>query len=542
MPSSLVAVPSVRLDRVASAARGRSVLWRAGPVLLAVVLAGVYLVWQPMSADLAAAEYRAWVFGRDGLAVWDLRWYSGHHLPGYSVTVPPLSWLIGPRLLGALAAVGATVLFERLAWTAYGARAWVGVTWFAAGSVTSLLSGRITFAVGLVPALAALVVLQRRRADGVAVGLGVVTALTSPVAALFLAVAGTAVAVGQPARRMVGLALATAALLPVLALSVAFPEGGTEPFSVTSCVTTLLYVAVVLMLLPRGARTLRVGVTVYALGCIAACVVPTPVGSNVVRLGALCAGPVLAVAMTRERRSRLVVLALVAPFLLWWQWQAAVADVRTASGDRSTQVGYYQPLLDQLRREAGPAGARLEIPFTRLHWEARWGAPRVPLARGWERQVDIADNSVFYDGALTAARYRGWLDANAVAWVALPRTRLDYSAEQEARLIPRLTYLREAWHNADWTLYAVRDPAPLAEGAARVTAASDRGFTLEATRRGDVRVRVRWTPYWAITTGDACVMPDGDWTRIGVRHAGMIRLEPRFSVGRIGDRSPRCHD
>ena len=48
---------------------------------------------------------------------------------------------------------------------------------------------------------------------------------------------------------------------------------------------------------------------------------------------------------------------------------------------------------------------RIEIPFTRFHWETYVVAPRYPLARGWERQLDIKDNPLFYSGPLTAATY-----------------------------------------------------------------------------------------------------------------------------------------
>jgi hypothetical protein len=561
MPSRLAAVavaappvapppPAVRRRGAPGTARRRRPARRHVPVLVAFVGAWISLLWQPLSADLAAAEYRAQLFGRQGALLWDLQWYAGHHLAGYSVTVPPLSWLLGPRLLGAVAAIAATVLFERIAWTRYGERAWVGATWFALGSATSLRSGRITFAVGLVPALGALALLQgardgrRLRTAAAALVLGVLTALTSPVAALFLALAGTATGLTSRPRRALGLGLAAAALLPVLALSVAFPEGGREPFPLDTCAETIIFCAITMVLLPLRERTLRAGVFLYALGCAATYAIPTPVGSNVVRLGALCAGPVLALALAHAPRRRVATLALVAPFLLVWQWTAAVSDVRVAAGDPTTHPNYYRPLLAALRQQPQLPGVRLEIPFTRLHWEARWVAPHVPLARGWERQVDIDDNSVFYStkNALTPARYRQWLDENAVAWVALPRhARLDYSAEPEARLIARgLPYLHAVWRDADWTLYAVARPTPLARGAARVTQATNHALTLEATRPGAVDLRVRWTPYWAVTRGDACVAPAGAWTRLRVRRPGTLRLEPRFALGRIAARSPRC--
>ena len=64
-----------------------------------------YLVLAPPSADLAAQDYRADL----GLVLWDNGWYGGHHMPGYSVLFPPLAALLGPRLVGALSAVGGRV-------------------------------------------------------------------------------------------------------------------------------------------------------------------------------------------------------------------------------------------------------------------------------------------------------------------------------------------------------------------------------------------------------------------------------------------------
>ena len=86
---------------------------------LAALLAVAYLAIDPPSADLAGQEYRA----RLGLVLWDNAWYGGHHMPGYSVLYPPLGAVLGPRLAGALAAVAATALFERLALSRWGERA-----------------------------------------------------------------------------------------------------------------------------------------------------------------------------------------------------------------------------------------------------------------------------------------------------------------------------------------------------------------------------------------------------------------------------------
>lgn len=518
---------------------------RLAPVAVAALLAGVYLVWQPASLDLAAAEYRAWLFGHAGFAIWDAQWYGGHHLPGYSVLTPPLAHWLGPRLLGALAVVAAAALFERIAWARFGSDAWVGSTWFALGAAAALYSGRIPFLLGVAFALASIVPLQCSRRAGAswplacaAAALAVVTALASPVAALFLALAGAAYALAG--RRFVGFAVAVAALAPVALLALVFPEGGSEPFVSSAFWPVVAFAAVALALLPREERVLRIAVALYALLAVAVFAFDTPVGGNVVRLGSLCAGPVAALLLWPRRR---LALACAVPFLLWWQLGPGILDVTTTQGDPSVDAVYYAPLLAALRAQgASGANGRLEIPFTNVHWEARHVAPRVPLARGWERQLDRKVNALFYDdAALTPARYRAWLDRMSVHWIAVPDVPLDYSARDEAALIARgLPYLREVWRGAHWRLYAVRDPAPLAEPPARVIAADTDALSIGAPRVGSFALRVRWSPYWAVVSGDACVMPDGDWTRLRVRAPGTVRLAMRFSFLRVGAHTARC--
>jgi hypothetical protein len=164
------------------------------------------------------------------------------------------------------------------------------------------------------------------------------------------------------------------------------------------------------------------------------------------------------------------------------------------------------------------------------------------LARGWERQLDLKENGLFYDGTLTAARYRGWLHHMAVRWVALPTTaELDYSAEQEERLIERgLPYLRQVWRTRDWRVFAVRDATPLVSGPARMTRLETDAIALDVSRPSRLLLRVHWTPYWDVTAGKACVAPAGEWTRLDVRSPGPVRLGVRFSLGRVGATSPRC--
>jgi hypothetical protein len=220
-----------------------------------------------------------------------------------------------------------------------------------------------------------------------------------------------------------------------------------------------------------------------------------------------------------------------------------VRDLTSASGDPSTSTGYYRPLIEFLGRESAPPAPpfRTEIPFTRFHWEAYVVATHFPLARGWERQLDIKDNPIFYSGHLTAASYERWLHQNAVRFVAAPDAQLDYSARAEMTLIDRgLPYLHEVMRSRHWRVYAVADATPIVDGPATLEAMGPNWLQLDARAPGSVLVHVRFTPYWALSEGSGCVAPAGQYTRLTLRQAGPVRLVTRFSLGRIGASSPRC--
>jgi hypothetical protein len=239
------------------------------------------------------------------------------------------------------------------------------------------------------------------------------------------------------------------------------------------------------------------------------------------------------------RRKALVLLTALP--LLYLQWQAPIRDVRTSAGDPSVKSAYYQPLLSFLGRQSGPP-FRVEIPFTRFHWETYIVAPRYPLARGWERQLDIRDNPLFYSAPLTTATYHAWLHQLAVRFVAVPDAPLDFSAHKEVALIDRgLPYLRLVLRTTHWRVFAVVDPSPIVQGPASLRAIGPNSLTLQASGPGAVLVRVRFTPYWALGTGSGCVAPAGDFTSLTLRRSGPVRLVIRFAFGRIGARSPRCN-
>jgi len=537
------------LDRPAPRRRDRvwaPIPWtRVAPTLVAAVFAAAYVIVSPPSLDLAAHLFRAQLFRDEGFGVWNNYWYSGHHIVSYSALFPAVSAALSPQLAGALAAIGSAAVFEAFAHRHFGGRAWVGAVVFGAATATDLYTGRLAFAFGALPALGAVLALDCRRAR-LAAGLALVAALCSPVAALFAALAASGYALGGLLSRrtiraaMPGVAVIVFALAPVLALAVAFPEGGSEPFGFTTMLPVVIVSVVALAIVPSEMITLRAGIAVYLAATLVVYLIPSPIGSNIARLGTFLAAPVAALVCWPQRRTLLAFAALP---LLYLGWEAPVRDLSTSATDQSTSADYYQPLLRFLRAESKPPAQpfRTEIPFTRFHWEAYVVAQHFPLARGWERQLDIKDNPLFYSGHLTAAAYDTWLHQNAVRFVAAPDTQLDYSAQAEMALINRgLPFLHLVMRSADWRVYQVAHATPIVDGPAQLQALGPDWLQIHAGRPGTVLVHVRFTPYWAITEGSGCVAPAGSYTQLKLTRAGPVRMVTRFSLSRIRATSPRC--
>ena len=508
------------------------------PGLVAAALGAAYLAINPDSADHAAQVFRSGLFDREGLSAWDNLWFGGHHLPGYGFLLPALGSVIGPRVVGVIATVAAALLFSGIAYRRFGHRARLGVLWFATATGISLFTGRLTFALGVAVALGAVFAAQRGHRV-IAILLAGLTPLASPVAALFLACAAVAYAVAERSRK--ALELAAVAIGVTLLVSTAFPEGGTEPFDFSSFQPAILVTVAVFLALPREERLLRYGVAAYGLALTAAFLIQSPMGGNATRMGALLLGPALAFGLWRRQRFALVLLV---PVLVYWQWSPVMRDLEEVRAQPSVTAGFYAPLRDFLRGTPRHDAYRVEVLPAEHHWESAYVPRGIYIARGWERQLDRKLNPLFYQSTpLSALRYRSWLDELGVGYLAVPHTALDYAARAEKRLIKRgpPSYLQKAFVDQNWTVYKVRDPAPLAIGG-RMVKLTPEGFVVDAESPGTVLVRVRWTPYWSIERGTGCVeqAPDG-YTMLDVETPGRFRVGVDFSPVRAISSGPRCN-
>jgi hypothetical protein len=494
------------------------------PVLFAAV---AYMALRPPSVDLAAQLFRVELFSSDGFLAWNNYWYGGHYLLGYSLLFPPLGAALGAPVVGGLAAVAATALFGLLARHHHPARAPLATLWFGAGTIATLLSGRLTFALGVAVALAVLVALDRGR-PWAAATLAAATSFASPVAGFFLVLIGAALAAtGERSR---GATVALPAAAPIVAMALAFPSTGPEPFVLSSLAGTVAVGLGVLLVLPRRERLLRLGAGLYLAAVVCVFAVPNALGGNVARLSCLVAGPL--VALTLDGRRRRLLLVLLAVPLLYWQWQGAIRDVSRAAGDPSVQRDFYTPLLAELHQRSGGTPVRIEVPPTLDRWEVYYLSTKVLLARGWERQQETRDSRLFESG-LSPASYRVWLLAHGVTYVALPDATLDYLAQREAGLIRRgLPYLEPIWRNGEWRLYEVRGARGLVDAPAQLTAIGADWFDLRAPRPGRFLLRIHFSPYWNVTRGGGvCLYDRGPWTLVEAARPGSLHVETGLSPG-----------
>lgn len=495
-------------------------------VALALGLLVVSLArWGP---DWPAQEFRATLAQHAGFVAWTDQWYGGLPVPGYSVLYPVFGAILGAGLTGVLAVTASAWVAARL----LAARdIWVNRRFGLAtafGLAGSLLIGQVPFLLALAFGLGCLLAVQRGHPYWAAV-LAATCSLTSPLAGAFLLLTGAAYAWTYGWRSSYPFVAAIAGI------GVAALVGGASGPMPCPWVTPIEiggFAAVTLLLAPREALLLRRWVVLYAIAGVAAFVVPNPIGGNVSRIGALAALPLTCYLLSPRGKRRLLLQVLVAavPAVAWPLVPIAGAVAHGAT-DPTQNVSYYRGLLAFLHTQ-DPTAGRLEIPFTREHWESARVAPYFPLARGWERQTDLKFNEVLYDKSLTPAAYRAWLGQSAVSLVALPDAPLDSGGKAEAALLAHPpSYLVPVWHDANWQVWRVAGAQRLATGPGTLEQLRAASFTLRFAAAGDETVRVRQSPLWQVTDGDACLVdePDG-WLHVRALQPGRVTVRARVNM------------
>ncbi|MFD8342005.1 MFS transporter [[Kitasatospora] papulosa] len=485
---------------------------RRHPVLLTTaVAAAVHLLWffffANSGGDIAAQDAWAEFVGRHPGTAYNLAWYGGMHPVSYSVVSPYLMSVLGVRttmmVVGTVSsALTALILVRVPAVRNPLACALAGVFAY----LCNALSGRVTFGLGMMFALGAVAAVfcwphrwryKRWAKAVVAAPLAGLATAGSPVAGLFLGVVAAALFLNK--RRPGAYALGLAPVAVVVLSAWLFPFSGTQPMALGTLSLPFLYSVFVFFLVPRDWHTVRTAAAVYGAGTLLTYVVDSQIGSNVSRMAMLFAGVVLLAALpyTAPRTRRWYALIVVFAGLNFWIGFKGVDDiVRTAPAASWNRE--LAPLVNQLQK-AGAERGRVEVVPASSHREASALAPYVNLARGWNRQADMKRNPLFYDDTLDPVNYREWLDRWAVHYVVLPTGMPDSGGEQEAALVEKgQPYLKAVWSDANWKLFRVLDPVPLADPPATVERAGDDELTIRVQTAGRVLIRIPYSRWLAV--------------------------------------------
>lgn len=564
----------------------REVRW--SPVLVASAVAGVlHLLWWKLLAtpggDIAAQDaWAAFAKAHPGSA-YDLAWYGGMHPVSYSAVSPYLMAVLGVRptmvVAGTLTAGLLALLLER---NRHVTRPMVPALVGAVALTGNAVSGRVTFGLGMLFGVATLLVVfawevDPRRHPWLArlrvVVIVLLTALTtsaSAVAGMFLGLVAAALWLTGRHRLAYAVGLPPTAVVAVSAWL--FPLSGVQPMAWNSAILPTVAALTAMLLFPRDWRLLRVLGWVYLLAVQLSWLVPSPVGTNIGRLGLIFTAIGLAVVISerawptsvaaRRLGRRLTVGLIGASMITLTSWQVATAarDAISTAPPASMSLD-LDPLVDQLQAR-GAALGRVEVVPTASHREAAALAPYVNLARGWNRQADAARNRIFYrDRPLTSEAYQRWLRNWAVRFVVTSTAAPDAAAVEESALVTAgLPYLDRVWSDAQWTLYEVHNPRPLVSAPAEVIDFDAAEVTLYTPAAGPVVVRIgysRWLslvdelgkPLAGPADGDTSVQPclsglatgtddDGpgkqpyNWLVLHATHPGVYHIAAPYKMPR----------
>jgi hypothetical protein len=381
-----------------------------------------------------------------------------------------------------------------------------------------MFTGLYAYSLGFAAMLGTLKLLQLRRLR-LAVLVAALTVGFSPLAFAFLCliVGSYAVSRRQVTRRHLwfGAGLAVAAGIEVLAL-VVFPAGtGVYPFHWIDFVSVLgvTILGVLVARRARGGAPLVAFFALWGLGSVVVYLVPSPLGDNWTRLSAFVFPVMLLTAsLARFRPRRLVLLALAGAFAYNVVPYALLVPSRL--DNNTQQASFWRPAIGFLRAHDQP-GYRVEVVPTAEHWEAYW-IPKsgFPLARGWYRQLDQADNPALYATHLHAAAYRRWLRANAVRYVLLSTTApLDWDGgpQEERVLRSRHSGLKRVFQSTNWAIYELPHATPLLTGPANpiVTSFGHTAIRGEVFAAGRYLLRNHYSPYLRLKgTGCVALGPD----------------------------------
>jgi hypothetical protein len=522
--------------------------------LLTALVALLLVLLGPAPGDAPAHLYRT-LLVRDGAFLWDNLWYAGNYpLASYSLLYYLPAAAVGNLPLVFAAAVASTALFCSIAYREWGEHALWPCRAFGVLAAAPIFTGLYSYSLGFTAMLAAIRAIQLGRL-WLALPLAALTFGFSPLAFVFLCLILAAVVIAQRrvTRRalLVGAAVAATAAFG-LAVMLVFPTGGVYSFHPVDfgCVLATCTAGALLAWRVPRARFIFVFFVLWGLVSIFCYLVPTPVGDNVTRLSAFVFPLVLVTAALARFRPRLLVIVALGGALAY-NIVPYVILIPYRLDPRPATERFWAPAVTYLAERSGPS-YRVEVVPTAAHWEAYWfPKASLPLARGWYRQLDMADYPVLFEHALTAAAYEQWLRATGVRYVLLPATKLDpKGGPAEARIVRSgLTSLRAVSTTSAGTVYELPQATRIITGPApaELTALEHAAVEGWVAAPGAYRLRVRYSPYWEVRPAGACVRAAADGMMdIALPSAGAFSVRFPDDVGDVlsrltGSRSASGH-
>jgi hypothetical protein len=501
--------------------------------LIAGMAAALLVTVGPAGGDVPAHLYRT-LLVRENVYLWDNLWFAGQYpLVSYSLLYYPVAAVVGNVTLVVTSVIFSAVLFERICSREWGAAAVWPSRAFAILAAGPLFTGTYSYAAGVATVLATLAALQSARIS-IAVGCGALTLGFSPLAFVFLVIVLAAVAVSRRCMgrkaALFGTGLTVAAGVELVALRL-FPTGGRYPFRGIELATVLVVGGIGLVIASRAPRggVLAALFGFWVLASVVLFLVPQPVGENVTRLRSVVF-PLMLLTVMLSRYQPRVLVGLGLALALAYNVVPYAAAVVSRIDSRASNEQFWAPALVFLHEHNRP-DYRVEVVPTADHWEAYWvpGAG-FALARGWYRQLDIAENDELYRDPLSPRGYRQWLRRMAVRYVLLPNVRLGKkgaSREQRLLLSGAVPGLELVYRTVDWRIYELRHAQPMliGPGRARIKAFHHDRIAAKVSAPGTYKLAVRYMPYWEIKRGAVCVAEAvGGMTLLRVQRPGPLLL------------------
>jgi hypothetical protein len=473
------------------------------------------LAWLgPPGTDFAAHAYQRTDFLEHGFTLWNNFWYAGRYsFITYSVIYYPLAAVLGIRLLAVATIALAALAFAVVLWREWGAEARWSSRTFAVVWAGLVLSAAFPFALGVSLALLALWALQAGKRWRFT-ALAVLTLAASPLAFLLLAIVLGGVALARRDalwRNWVPLVSVVAVGLVEVVLWRLFPDSGRFPYSGVELAGGVAFCVVSLALTWRveRARVLRFFFALYLVALVVMYLVPSAIGENVARVRYLSVPIIVLVFVLRRWQPRWLCAAVLA-LAVAWNVSPLAWSLAKNNADVTAQPTTWAPAIAYLRAHLRPS-YRVEAVDTATHSAAVYLADaRIPLARGWFRQDDFPQNEVLYD-RLRPRTYLAWLHSLGVQYIVLPHATLDYSSQDEAKLVTsgRLGLVR-VLHTRDLSIYLVPHAQSIitGPGSPELTSMAESRIRAVVHQGGTYRIAVRWSPYWHASAG--CLSPGKD--------------------------------